>query len=66
MPFLRILKFRPQTFHFCLFIAGWQATQKSNFRGPQEKPREILEQISGIPGLRSIVDNFDIAVESWL
>ena len=48
------------------FIACWQATQKNNLSGPQEKPREILEQISGIPGLRSIVDNFDIAVESWL
>lgn len=28
-----------------------------------EKPREILEQIVGIPGLRSIVDNFDITVD---
>ena len=51
----------------CLFIACWQATQKrTTSAAQQEKPREILEQISGIPGLRSIVDNFDIAVESWL
>lgn len=33
---------------------------------PQEKPREILEQIAGLPGLRSIVDNFDISVVAWV
>ena len=31
----------------------------------QEKPKEIVEQIVGIPGLRSIVDNFEILVEPW-
>ena len=31
----------------------------------QERPREVVEQIVGIPGLKSILDNFDIAVETW-
>ncbi|CAK9009081.1 unnamed protein product [Durusdinium trenchii] len=28
-----------------------------------ERPREVVEQIVGIPGLKSILDNFDIAVD---
>ena len=68
MPFLSLLKFRTQTFHLeiAFLLLADKLLKRTTSAAQQEKPREILEQISGIPGLRSIVDNFDIAVESWL